>query len=186
MEGGRAVADVLFGDIAPAGKLPLTFPKSLDQLPPFDDYSMNGRTYRYMTEEPLYPFGFGLSYTTFAYRDLQITSPAPSGFEAAVTVENTGAVAADEVVQFYLKALGSNLPAPLSQLIGFQRIHLAPGQSQTVTVKVKPEMLMLFDENGRQVFQPGKFRLTAGSCSPGERGPTLGAATPVSVEVEIL
>src|SRR5687767_7977477 len=186
MEGGRAVADVLFGDIAPAGKLPLTFPKSLDQLPPFDDYSMNGRTYRYMTEEPLYPFGFGLSYTTFAYRDLQITSPGSSGFDAAVTVENVGAVAADEVVQFYLSALDSKLPAPLSQLIGFQRIHLEPGQSQTVTVTVKPEMLMLFDENGRQVFQPGKFRLTAGSCSPGARGTALGAAEPISVEVEIL
>jgi beta-glucosidase len=186
MEGGRAVADVLFGDIAPAGKLPLTFPKSLDQLPPFDDYSMNGRTYRYMTEEPLYPFGFGLSYTTFVYGDLQITSPGSSGFDAAVTVENMGAVAADEVVQFYLSALDSKLPAPLSQLIGFQRIHLEPGQSQTVTITVKPEMLMLFDENGRQVFRPGKFRLTAGSCSPGERGLTLGAAAPVSVEVEIL
>jgi beta-glucosidase len=186
MEGGRAVADVLFGDIAPAGKLPLTFPQSLDQLPAFDDYSMTGRTYRYMTAEPLYPFGFGLSYTTFAYRDLRITSPASSGFEAAVTVENTGAVAADEVVQFYLKALDSKLPAPLNQLIGFQRIHLKPGKSQTVTITVKPEMLMLFDENGRQVFQPGKFRLTAGSCSPGARGPTLGAAEPVSIEVEIL
>jgi beta-glucosidase len=186
MEGGRAVADVLFGDIAPAGKLPLTFPKSLDQLPPFDDYSMNGRTYRYMIEEPLYPFGFGLSYTTFAYRDLQITSPGSSGFEAAVTVENTGAVAADEVVQFYLSALDSKLPAPLSQLIGFQRIHLEPGQSQTVTIPVKPEMLMLFDENGRQVFQPGQFRLTAGGCSPGARGTALGAAQPVSVEVKIL
>ena len=186
MEGGRAVADVLFGDIAPAGKLPLTFPKSLDQLPPFDDYSMNGRTYRYMTEEPLYPFGFGLSYTRFAYRDLQITSPASSGFDAAVTVENMGAVAADEVVQFYLSALDSKLPAPLSQLIGFHRLRLEPGQSQTVRITVKPEMLMLFDEDGRQVFQPGKFCLIAGSCSPGVRGPALGAAEPVSVEVEIL
>lgn len=186
MEGGRAVADVLFGDIAPAGKLPLTFPQSLDQLPAFDDYRMTGRTYRYMTAEPLYPFGFGLSYTTFAYRDLRITSPASSGFEATVTVENTGAVEADEVAQFYLKVLDSKLPAPLNQLIGFQRIHLKPGKSQTVTITVKPEMLMLFDENGRQVFQPGKFRLTAGGCSPGARGSTLGAAEPVSFEVEIL
>jgi beta-glucosidase len=185
MEGGRAVAEVLFGDVPPAGRLPLTFPQSLDQLPAFDDYSMAGRTYRYMTEEPLYPFGFGLSYTTFAYGDLRIASPAPSGFEAAVTVENTGTVGADEVVQFYLKALDRKLPAPLSQLIGFQRIHLEPGQRQTVTVTVKPEMLMLFDENGQQVFQPGKFRLTAGGCSPSERGRTLGAAEPVSVEVEV-
>lgn len=186
MEGGRAVADVLFGDVAPAGRLPVTFPHSLDQLPAFDDYSMAGRTYRYMAAGPLYPFGFGLSYTAFAYRDLQITSPASSGFEATVTIENTGAVAADEVVQFYLSALDSKLPAPLSQLIGFQRIHLEPGQSRIVTITVKPEMLMLFDENGRQVFQPGKFRLIAGSCSPGARGPALGAAEPVSVELEIL
>ena len=185
MEGGRAVADVLFGDVPPAGRLPLTFPRSLDQLPAFDDYSMTGRTYRYMTAEPLYPFGFGLSYTTFAYSDLRVTSPASSGFEAAVRVENTGAVAADEVVQLYLQALDSKLPAPLSQLIGFQRIHLAPGQSQTVTITIKPEMLMLFDENGQQVFQPGKFRLTAGSCSPGERGLVLGAAAPVSIEIEV-
>jgi beta-glucosidase len=147
---------------------------------------MTGRTYRYMTDEPLYPFGFGLSYTTFTYRDINIALPNQSGFEAAVTVENTGAVAADEVVQFYLSALDSKLPAPLSQLIGFQRIHLEPGQSQTVTITVKSEMLMLFDENGQQVFQPGKFRLTAGSCSPGVRGLTLGAAEPVSIEVEIL
>jgi beta-glucosidase len=185
MEGGRAVADVLFGDMAPAGKLPLTFPKSLDQLPPFEDYNMAGRTYRYMTAEPLYPFGFGLSYTTFAYRALQMTPPASSGFEAAITVENTGAVAADEVAQFYLSALDSQLIAPLSQLIGFQRVHLEPGQSQTVTIKVKPEMLMLFDENGRQVFQPGKFRLTVGGCSPSTRSATLGAAEPVSVEFQI-
>ena len=91
----------------------------------------------------------------------------------------------DEVVQLYLQALDSKLPAPLSQLIGFQRIHLAPGQSQTVTITIKPEMLMLFDENGQQVFQPGKFRLTAGSCSPGERGLVLGAAAPVSIEIEV-
>ena len=185
MEGGRAVADVLFGDVVPAGKLPLTFPKSLDQLPPFDDYSMTGRTYRYMTEQPLYPFGFGLSYTTFKYRDINIALPNQSGFEAAVTVENTGAVAADEVVQFYLSALDSRLPAPISQLIGFQRVHLEPGQSQTVNMLVKPEMLMLFDENGRQVFQPGKFRLVAGGCSPGARGAALGAAEPVSIEFEV-
>lgn len=185
MEGGRAVADVLFGDVSPAGKLPLTFPRSLDQLPPFEDYSMTGRTYRYMTEEPLYPFGFGLSYTTFAYRELQMTSPASSGFEAAATVENMGAVAADEVVQFYISELDSPLPAPLNQLIGFQRVHLEPGQRQIVKMQVKPEMLMLFDENGRQVFQPGKFRLTIGGCSPGARGVALSAAEPVSLEFEI-
>jgi beta-glucosidase len=185
MEGGRAVADVLFGDVSPAGKLPITFPKSLEQLPPFEDYSMTGRTYRYMTDEPLYPFGFGLSYTTFSYRDIHIAPPAASGFDVAVTVENTGDVAADEVVQFYLSALESRLPAPLSQLIGFQRVGLKPGQGKTIKFAVTPEMLMLFDENGQQKLEPGKFRLTVGSCSPGARGVALGAAEPVSVEFQI-
>src|SRR5687767_4636235 len=101
-------------------------------------------------------------------------------------VENGGAVGADGVVQVLLDVLDRKLPAPLSQLIGFQRVHLEPGQSQTVRITGKPEMLTLFDEDGRQVFQPGKFRLTAGSCSPGARGSALGAAEPVSVEVEIL
>ncbi len=187
MEGGRAVADVLFGDIAPAGKLPLTFPKSLEQLPPFDDYNMTGRTYRYMTKEPLYPFGFGLSYTTFEYCGLEVASPAvsPSGFDVEVSVKNTGGVAADEVVQFYISALESRLPAPISRLIGFQRIHLEPGQATTVNLAVTPEMLMLYDENGCQVFEPGNFRLTAGGCSPGARGLTLGAPQPVSIEFQI-
>ena len=187
MEGGRAVADVLFGDIAPAGKLPLTFPKSLEQLPPFDDYNMAGRTYRYMTEEPLYPFGFGLSYTTFEYCSLKVASPAvsPSGFDVEVSVKNTGNVAADEVVQFYISALESRLPAPISRLVGFQRIHLEPGQATTVNLAVTPEMLMLYDENGGQAFEPGTFRLTAGGCSPGARGQALGAPQPVSLEFQI-
>jgi beta-glucosidase len=146
---------------------------------------MAGRTYRYMTEEPLYPFGFGLSYTTFKYRDINIAVPKSSGFEAAVTVENTGPVAADEVVQFYLSALERQQTVPLSQLIGFQRVRLAPGQSQTVKMTLTPEMLKLYDEDGQQVFQPGKFRLTAGGCSPSARGLALGAAEPVVVEFEV-
>jgi beta-glucosidase len=146
---------------------------------------MAGRTYRYADKEPLFPFGFGLSYTTFAYRNLKIISPKAAGFNVSVTVENTGDVAADEVVQFYLGALETRLPAPISQLIGFQRIHLKPGQSKTVKLAVTPEMLMQFDEDGQQIFEPGKFRLTAGSCSPGARGVALGASQPVSVEFQI-
>lgn len=185
MEGGRAVADVLFGDASPAGRLPLTFPESLDQLPPFDDYNMTGRTYRYMTADPLFPFGFGLSYTTFAYSDLQTTPLTADGFNASVTVTNSGDVAADEVVQFYVSALESTLPAPLSQLVGFQRVHLEPGQSLTVSTLITPEMLMLYDEDGQQVLETGKFRLTVGGCSPSARGQALGAAAPVTAEFEI-
>ncbi len=185
MEGGRAVADVLFGDVSPAGKLPITFPKSLAQLPAFDDYNMDGRTYRYMTEEPLYPFGFGLSYTTFAYRDIHVAFPDHSGFRASVTVENTGDVAADEVVQFYVSALESRLPAPISQLIGFQRVNLQPGELKTIELTITPEMLMLYDEEGNPSLEPGQFRLTAGGCSPGARGLALGASQAVSVEFEL-
>ncbi len=185
MEGGRAVADVLFGDASPAGRLPLTFPESLDQLPPFNDYNMTGRTYRYMKADPLFPFGFGLSYTTFAYRDLQTGSLTATGFNASVTVTNTGAVAADEVVQFYVSALESALPAPITQLVGFQRVHLEPGQSLKVSTQITPDMLMLFDEEGQQVLESGKFRLTVGGCSPSSRGQALGAAEPVSAEFEI-
>ena len=184
-EGGRAVADLLFGAAVPSGKLTLTFPKATADLPPFEDYSMAGRTYRYAEKEPLFPFGFGLSYTSFEYRNLKLVSSHPSTFKVSITVQNTGDVAADEVVQLYLSALESRLPAPISQLIGSRRISLRPGQSKTVQLAVAPEMLMQFDENGRQILEPGKFRLTAGSCSPGVRGLALGAAQPVSLEFHI-
>jgi beta-glucosidase len=184
-EGGRALASLLFGDASPSGKLTVTFPKSTADLPPFEDYSMAGRTYRYAEKEPLFPFGFGLSYTTFEYCDLDVASPKASGFKTSVTVKNTGKVAADEVVQFYISALESRLPAPVSQLIGFRRVSLQTGQSKTVRFTVTPEMLMLFDEDGKQKLEPGKFRLTAGSCSPGPRGVALGAPEPVMVEFDI-
>ena len=184
-EGGRAVAGLLFGDAVPSGKLTLTFPKATADLPPFEDYSMAGRTYRYAEKEPLFPFGFGLSYTRFEYRNLKIVSHSPAEFKVSVTIQNIDSVAGDEVVQLYLSALESRLPAPISQLIGFKRISLKPGQIKTIKIIVAPEMLCQFDENGSQVLEPGKFRLTAGSCSPGARGLALGAAQPVSIEFQI-
>jgi beta-glucosidase len=186
-EGGRAVASLLFGDTSPSGKLTVTFPKATADLPPFEEYSMAGRTYRYATREPLFPFGFGLSYASFEYHDLKIIPPsAPtSGFRVAVTLKNAGSVAADEVVQLYLSAFETRLPAPLSQLIAFQRVSLKPGQVKTIRFNVKPEMLMLVDENGRQKLEPGKYQLTAGGCSPGARGVALGAPQPVSKEFKI-
>jgi beta-glucosidase len=186
-EGGRAVADLLFGDAVPSGKLTVTFPKSSVDLPPFDDYNMAGRTYRYAQHEPLFPFGFGLSYTTFEYSALKLSSQRmlPAGLRASVTVKNTGAFAADEVVQLYLSALERRLPAPLSQLVGFQRVNLKAGQSKTIRFTITPEMLMLYDQDGKQKLEPGKFRLTAGGCSPGARGLALGAAQPVSLEFHI-
>ncbi len=125
MEGGRAVADVLFGDVSPAGKLPVTFPKSLDQLPAFDDYSMTRRTYRYMTDEPLYPFGFGLGYSHFEYSDLRLEkqklSPGDS-LNISLTLQNSGDTDSAEVVQFYLSDLKASTIVPLHHLVGFERV----------------------------------------------------------------
>lgn len=182
-EGGKAVADVLFGQVAPSGKLPLTFPRSLDDLPPFEDYNMAGRTYRYSTAEPLYPFGFGLSYTQFAYSGLTLAKETVEAGEALpirFTLANTGQGEAEEVAQVYLSDLEASVPVPIHSLIGFQRVRLAPGESKTLEFTVTPEMMMLFDDDGRQRLEPGQFRLTVGGCSPGARGLALGAPPPVS------
>ena len=186
-EGGRAVASLLFGDASPSGKLTMTFPKATADLPDFEDYSMAGRTYRYAEKEPLFPFGFGLSYSSFEYGNLKILSSGvlKAGFKVAVTIQNSGAFVADEVAQFYISALKTRLPAPISQLIGFQRVRLKPGQKKRIVFTITPEMMMLFDENGLQKLEPGKFRLTVGGCSPGVRGLTLGAPLPVSLEFNI-
>lgn len=188
-EGGKAVADVLFGNAVPSGKLPLTFPKSLDQLPPFEDYNMAGRTYRYAEWEPLYPFGFGLSYTQFEYSNLtldQTTLTAGQPLTASVTVTNTGAVEGEEVVQVYIKDIEASVPVPLNSLADFQRVRLAPGESKTVQFTIGPEKMMLIDEEGKQKLEPGKFRITVGGCSPSARGLALGAPDPVSAAFEVV
>jgi beta-glucosidase len=182
-EGGHAVADVLFGHVAPSGKLPVTFPAATADLPPFDNYSMAGRTYRYLAAEPLYPFGFGLSYTRFAYRTLNLSAshPAPGqSITVSVEVANVGAVEAEEVAQCYLSDLAASVPVPHAKLIGFQRLRLAPSATQTITFTLTPAMLALVDDAGGTVTEPGDFRVTVGGCSPGARGLALGAPKSVS------
>jgi beta-glucosidase len=188
-EGGQAVADVLFGQAAPSGKLPLTFPKSIDQLPPFEDYNMTGRTYRYATVEPLYPFGFGLSYTKFAYSGLELEKTSLQAGEVlpvCLTVTNTGQVDAEEVVQVYLSDLQASVEVPFQSLVAFQRIALKAGESKQVTFSITPQMMMLFDDDGRQKLEPGDFRLTIGGCSPSRRAQELGAAEPVSATFKVI
>ena len=134
-EGGRAVADVLFGAVSPSGKLPVTFPRSLDQLPPFEEYAMAGRTYRYATEEPQFPFGFGLSYTRFEFTNLSITPSqvrADGNVTIAVDVVNVGERAGDEVVQLYSRIDGADATQPVKELRGFKRLTLPPGERRTV------------------------------------------------------
>ena len=183
MEGGKAVADVLFGDVSPSGKLPLTFPKSLDQLPAFDDYSMTGRTYRYMTQEPLYPFGFGLSYTKFAYENLKLDKTEVDKGESlnlSLRVRNIGDQSSAEVVQFYLSDLQASTIVPISHLVGFERVELEPGGYRDVEFTLTPEMMSFYDDDGKLTLEPGEFCLEVGGCSPGKRGQDLGAAKPVT------
>ena len=182
--GGQALADILFGDVSPSGKLPVTFPRSTAQLPAFDDYRMEGRTYRYSTAEPLYPFGFGLSYTRFEFTDLELSSDRiASGKQLSyrVKLKNIGGMDADEVVQVYLSDLQASASVPLQKLVAFERVQVKAGRSKTVRFSLSPEAMAFVDEDGEQKLESGQFRLTVGSCSPGKRGVNLGAPVPVSV-----
>jgi len=188
MEGGRAVANVLFGDVSPAGKLPITFPKSLDQLPPFDDYGMKGRTYRYMTEEPLYPFGFGLSYSKFDFSELQLdttTLAVGETLNVSLTLTNRGDTDSAEVAQFYLSDFHASTVVPFHHLIGFERVVLKAGESKLLRFTVTPEMMSFYNDDGKLTLEPGKFRLEIGGSSPGKRGQELGAPQPVNAMFEV-
>ena len=188
-EGGNAVADILFGKVSPSGKLPVTFPRSYDQLPPYENYSMKGRTYRYMSAEPLYPFGFGLSYTSFGYGDIQVSKPKIKKNEnvsVAVTLTNTGEMASDEVAELYVTHENQGEDAPLFALKGFQRVSLAPGASMRLNFTLTPEQLALVDTGGKSFVPAGKIRISVGGSLPTPRSEALGAAHAATTEVEII
>lgn len=161
--GGTAIADVLFGAYNPAGRLPVTFYRSTEDLPPFEDYTMQGRTYRYFTGEPLYPFGHGLSYTQFMYTDMtsQLTA---DGCDVTVTVSNIGLRAGDEVVQLYANANRDGYPQV--QLVGFTRIHLLPNQAKRVTIPIHISQLMRVTDDGEHQLEKGTFTLYIGGGQP--------------------
>lgn len=188
-EGGNAIADVLFGDTPPAGKLPVTFPKSVTDLPPYEDYSMEGRTYRFMKQEPLYPFGFGLTYSPFRFSGLAVDKQElreGNSFAVTVTVTNTGDRDSDEVVQLYITDTEATTRVPLCALKGFKRISVKGGQSETVRFDLTTDALKLVDDSGRELLEKGEFRITVGSCSPGPRGLTLGAPIPEEISVRVV
>ncbi len=177
-EGGGAIADVVFGDYSPAGRLPITFPRSLDQLPEFTDYSMAGRTYRYMSAEPLYPFGFGLSYTEFAYSSPEIRSARlECGRPVAVSVivENTGETVSDEVVQLYLHRPDARHDGPIRQLVGARRVPVEPGTAKMVEFDLDPRWVAEVRPDGRHVVYPGRYELYFGGSQPDDRSRALGA-----------
>ncbi len=168
--GGTAVADVLFGKYNPAGRLPVTFYNSTDQLGSFEDYNMDGKTYRYFKGQPQYAFGFGLSYTNFAYDSLKVSkkkAAAADKIEVSFRVTNTGKVDGDEVVQLYVRDVESDLVMPIKQLRGFERIHLKAGESKKVKMYIKPENDMRYYEPRQEKFtvEPGDFEIQIGSAS---------------------
>jgi beta-glucosidase len=181
-EGGTAFADIVFGDVNPSGRLPITFPKNVETLPPYEDYSMVGRTYKYMEEEPLYPFGYGLSYTIFEYDKLKLgaaTITEGDSLTVSVEVKNAGETAGEEVVQMYLTDLEASSRTPYYSLRGFERVYLEPGETKLVEFSIKPEYLLHVTENGEEIVEPGKFRVTIGGSAPLDRSTELGISEPV-------
>jgi len=175
-EGGSALADVLFGDISPAGRLPVTFVRSLDDVPPFDVYGMANRTYRYMESEPLFPFGYGLGFADFEYSNLSVTSPETDGTKGimvSVDVRNAGKIESDEVVQLYLIPAIASFPLPSCRLHGVERINLTPEESRTVTFALTPRDLASIDEDGQCVLIPGDYEAAVGGSQPDPRSEAL-------------
>jgi beta-glucosidase len=174
-EGGAAIAATLSGKNDPAGRLPVTFYQDVNQLPSFEDYSMKGRTYRYFTGQPLWPFGYGLSYTTFSYSDLRRpTAPIEAGqsLDASVRVTNTGKVGGDEVVQLYLK-FPAVAGAPLRALRGFQRVHLEPGASRVVHFHLGSRDMSMVTEEGDIIVARGDYTVSIGGGQPGTGAPSV-------------
>jgi len=173
-EGGSALADILFGDANPAGCLPVTFYHSVDQLPPFDDYAMAGRTYRYFSGPTLYPFGYGLSYSRFHYSALKISPRVPrpgQSVHISVTVQNVGARDGDAVAELYLTHLHSPVPVPIRSLAGVQRVTLKRGARQRLSFIIDPRQLSIFTNDDRRIEDPGAFDLSVGGGQPGQNIP---------------
>ncbi|WP_423819713.1 glycoside hydrolase family 3 N-terminal domain-containing protein [Salinimicrobium sp. TIG7-5_MAKvit] len=176
-EGGNAVADVIFGKVSPSGRLPITFPKSLDDLPAYEDYSMEGRTYKYMDAEPMYPFGYGLSYSDFNYSDIKLSEKKlkkGKSLTAKVVVTNSGETKAEEVVQLYVSDLKASVRTPKSQLYGIKRVELEPGASEEISFEITPQMMQLVNNEGESVLESGEFSIYIGGSSPGKRSIELG------------
>lgn len=164
-EGGNAVADILFGDANPAGRLPVTFYRSTDDLPPFEDYSMKERTYRYFSGKPLHPFGFGLSYTSFTYSNLSV-SKIKNDFSFQLNIKNTGKSDGDEVVQLYIRRVNKEKDAPVKELKSFKRIHVKKNKSKPVSLLLTTRDMEYWDENKNSyIIYPGTYEVMIGSSS---------------------
>ena len=168
-EGGRAVAEILFGDVNPSGHLPVTLYRATADLPDFTDYSMSNRTYRYFNGKPLYAFGYGLSYTRFDFKSGKLESKkiaAEGTAKVTFTLKNSGKRDGDEVAQIYFRHLNSAVPQPKLALCGFSRVHLKGGESTKVTIEVPSQRLQYWDTNKKQyVVEPGEYEFLVGAAS---------------------
>ena len=183
-QGGRAIASLLFGGFSPSGKLPVTFYRSDRDLPDFHDYSMENRTYRFFRGDPLYPFGYGLSYTAFEYSQPSLsgsTVQAGDNLQVSVQVKNTGSCESDEIVEAYLQDLEASVRVPNVQLVGLQRVHLRPGETAEAGFTVSARQMALIDENGDRILEPGEFRIYVGDSQPDRRSAELTGKTVPSV-----
>ncbi len=187
-EGGNALADIIFGNYNPSGRLPISFPVSLEQLPAYDNYNMEGRTYRYMKTDPAYPFGFGLSYTNFDYSEILVDKKVlkeGESLEIKLKLKNTGGVDGDEVSQLYISYPGEFEDAPNFAMKDFQRSHLKAGEEKEITFVVPSEKFKMVDEAGNFVFRKGVFKVYVGGASPMKRCEEL-MKTPISsVEIKL-
>ena len=176
-EGGNAVADIIFGKVSPSGRLPITFPRSLEDLPAYEDYTMEGRTYKYMDAKPMYPFGFGLSYSRFKYSDLKLSKKEVKqgqSISATITVTNTGDHTAEEVIQLYLSDVETSVKAPKYQLYGIKRVNLEPESSQEVSFEITSKMMELVNNEGDRILEDGQYRVFVGGSTPDPRNMELG------------
>ena len=176
-QGGQALGDILFGKKSPSGKLPVTFVNDINDLAPFEDYNMNGRTYRYMSKVPLYPFGFGLSYSEFEYTNLELSgnSLKDGKIELSVSVSNTGNFDSDEVVQVYVSKVNRDNQDPVTSLKAFKRISLSKGASKSLNFTLMSEDFSENDKNGDPQLEKGNYNIIVGSSAPISRSIELGA-----------
>lgn len=182
-QGGRAIAELVFGECVPEGKLPITFYRSTEELPEFTDYSMKDRTYRFMKNEALYPFGYGLSYTDFIFSDLSCNRKEVTGegIDVSVKVKNEGKLAGRETIQVYIKA--KDLDSPNAQLKAFQKVALDPKEEKSITLHLPIEAFSLFDENGRQKVRNGSYTIYVGGSQPDQRSIELTGKKPLEIDV---